>query len=67
MEYSDNYSKTSRHLWQHYRDESPLINAGVIYDSSGNSASFKFKQKIKGKTKNNGTKNVDKIVSLKFK
>ena len=30
IEYSDNYSKTSGSLWQYYRDESALTNAGTI-------------------------------------
>ena len=30
IEYSDNYSKTSGSLWQYYRDETALDNAGVI-------------------------------------
>ena len=30
IEYSDDYSKTSGSLWQYYRDETALDNAGVI-------------------------------------
>ena len=30
IEYSDNYLKTSGTLWQYYRDEPPLDNAGAI-------------------------------------
>ena len=30
IEYSDNYSKASGSLWQYYRDESALTNAGTI-------------------------------------
>ena len=49
IEYSDNYSKTSRSLWQFYRDE-PYINdngciAGFPVDNNSNS-SFKLKTKI---------------------
>ena len=29
-EYIDNYSKTSGSLWQYYRDEPALTNAGAI-------------------------------------
>ena len=39
-------------MWQHYRDESALGNNGNIIgfpDDSNNSASFKFKQEIKGR------------------
>ena len=58
IEYSDNYSKTSRILWQYYRDE-PTINAadGVIADftaDNANTNSFKIKEKITGQTGNNG-------------
>ena len=30
IEYSDDYSKTSGSLWQYYRDQTALDNAGVI-------------------------------------
>ena len=30
IEYSDNYSKTSRSLWQYYRDELSLTNVGLL-------------------------------------
>ena len=30
IEYSDNYSKTSESLWQYYRDEPALTDAGTI-------------------------------------
>ena len=46
IEYSDNYSETSGSLWQYYRDEPALTNAGAIdIHAFDNSASFKFKQK----------------------
>ena len=47
IEYNANYSKTSGHLWQYYRDD-PALNDGVgtLADFPGNSASFKFKQEI---------------------
>ena len=40
IEYSDNYSKTSRSLWQYTKDEPN--------DNLANSESFKFKVKITG-------------------
>ena len=60
IEYSYNYSKTSRSPWQYCRDE-PVINDanGNISHFPCNSALFKFKQKRNkktSKTKNNGTK-----------
>ena len=57
IEFSNNYSKTSRSLWQYYRNEPVLGNNGSIVDlpNDNNSASFKFKQKITGQTGNDGT------------
>ena len=49
IENSDVYSKTSRSLWQCYRDESALDNNNYIIDfpaNNNNSISFKFKQQI---------------------
>ena len=53
IEYVDIYSKISGSLWQYYRGEPTLIDAGNIDNFLGNSASIKFQQKI-GKTENNG-------------
>ena len=57
IEFSNNYSKTSRSLWQYYRNEPVLGNNDSIVDlpNDNNSASFKFKQKITGQTGNDGT------------
>ena len=66
IEYSDNYSKTSGSLWQCYGDEPALTNAGVPDNFPGNSASFKFKQKITVSTGNDGTKPVQIMVPLKY-
>ena len=42
IEYSDNYSDTSRSLWQFKRDEQPKENNGDIFNvSTDNSSSFK--------------------------
>ena len=58
-EYRDNYSKTSRSLWQYSKDDPN--------DSLTDSESFKSKVKITGKTPNNGnTKDVEIIVLLKY-
>ena len=65
IKYSNNYSKTSGSLWQYSRDEPVLNDAGTIANFSAvnnNSASFKLKEKIKGKTGNNGIKNVEIMV-----
>ena len=66
IEYSDNYLRTSGSLWQYCRHEPPLTDTSVIVDIfPGNSVSFKFRQKIIGRTDNNGTKHVYIMVSLK--
>ena len=44
IEYGDNYSDTSRNLWQFKRDESPVTDAGNPADvTKANSSSFKYK------------------------
>ena len=59
IKYSDNYSKTSGSLWQHYQDDPN--------DNLANSESFKSKVKITGNTPNDGnTKDVEIIVPLKY-
>ena len=42
-----------------------MTDAGVVADLPGNSASFKFKQKITGSAGDNGTKTVHIMVTLK--
>ena len=67
IEYSDNYSKTSGSLWQYYRDEAVLIDAGIIVDFTGNDTDlFKVIGIIASETGNNETKNVEVIVPLKY-
>ena len=59
IEYSDNYSKTSRCLWQCYKDDPN--------DNLTDSESFKSKKKITGNTPaDRNTKNVEIIVPLKY-
>ena len=59
IEYSDNYSKTSRSLWQYYKDDPN--------DNLTDSESFKSKVKITGNTPAAGnTKDVEIIVPLKY-
>ena len=59
IEYSENYSETFGSLWQYYKDDPN--------DNLANSASFKSKVKITGKTPNNGNrKDVEIIVPLKY-
>ena len=57
IEHNDSYSETCGSLCQYYRHK-PVINNDVIVDAPYDldSASFKYKQKIKGQTGNDGTK-----------
>ena len=68
IEFSDAYSKTSRSLWQYYRDVPALDNNGNItdfVDDNNNSALFKFRQKITRQTEKAGTKDVEIMVPLR--
>ena len=68
IEYSDNYAKTSGSLWQYCKDI-PARDANNIFEefTSGNTTdSFNFKAKITGQTGNNGTKDVEIMVPLKY-
>ena len=66
LEYSKNYSKISGSLWNYYRDETnnpPADNYNA--DPITNSASFKYKTSITGKTPANvDTKEVEFAVPL---
>ena len=73
LEYSQNYSMTSRSLWNHYRDEIDHIN-----DNASDDKSFKYKTETVGKTlaqpENEGdanrpavpTVNVEVTIPLKY-
>ena len=68
IEYSDNYAKTTGRLWQYCKDI-PARNVNdeiIIFDVNNTTDSFKFKAKITGKTGNNGTKDVEIMVPLKY-
>ena len=69
IEYSDNYTKTTGSLWQYCKDI-PARDANdddiVIFDVNNATDSFIFKAKITGKTGNNGTKDVEIMVPLKY-
>ena len=67
IEYSDNYSKASGILWQYCRDE-PAINAAIVDFNAVNATtdSFEIKEKITGGTSDDGTKNVEIMVPLKY-
>ena len=68
IEYSDNYAKTTRSLWQYCRDITARNNNNeiIVFDVNNPTDSFKFKAKITGQTGNNGTKDVEIMVSLKY-
>ena len=67
IEYSDNCSKIWWGLWKYLKDE-PALNNNNITDfyGSNNNDSFNFKVKITGRTGNDGTKNVEIDVPLKY-
>ena len=68
-ECSSNHSKTTRSLWQYYRDEAFLgANNAILYfpADNNNSGLFTFKTKITGRTENHGTKTFKIIVPLKY-
>ena len=69
IEYSDNDAKTTGSIWQYCKDL-PARNANnnniVIFAEDNTTDSFKFKAKITGQTGNDGTKDVEIMVPLKY-
>ena len=68
IEYSDNYSKTSGSLWQ-YCKVIPARNNNneiVIFAEINLTDSFNFKVKFTGQIENNGKKDVEIMVPLKY-
>ena len=69
IEYNDNYSKAAGTLWQYCRDQPVLADNNTIIDfneANANTDLFKIKEKITGQTGNDGTKNVEIMVPLKY-
>ena len=68
IEYSDNYAKTSGNLWQYCKGIPPRNNNNDIINFTDNNTtdSFDFKAKITGQTGNNGTKDAEIMVPLKY-
>ena len=68
IEYSDNYSKTSGSLWQYCKDIPAINNNNGIVNFTNNNPtdSCNFKVKMTGQTGDNGTKNVEIMVPLKY-
>ena len=68
IEYSDNYARTTGSLGQYFKDI-PARNANgdiAIFAENNTTDSFKFKAKITGQTGNDGTKDVEIMVLLKY-
>ena len=68
IEYSDNYAKTTGSLWQYCKDIPARDNNNLIAEfTAGNTTdSSNFKAKITGQTGDDGTKDVEIIVPLKY-
>ena len=68
IENSDNYAKTTGSLWQYCKDIRVRDANDEITEFRRNNTtdSFKFKAKITGKTGNDGTKDVEIMVPLKY-
>ena len=68
IEHSDNYAKTTGRLWQYSKDI-PAQNDNneiTVFKRSNLTDSFNFRAKITGQTGNNGTKDVEIMVPLKY-
>ena len=68
IEYSDNYAKTSGSLWQYCKDipAGDVNNEITEFKVNNTTDSFKFKAKIIGQTGDDGTKDVEIMVPLKY-
>ena len=68
IEYSDNYAKTTGSLWKYCKDiPARNKNDEITEFTAGNPTdSFNFKAKITGRTGDDGTKNVEIMVPLKY-
>ena len=68
IEYSDDYSKISEILFQYCRDVPAVDNNGKVTDftEANVTGSFNLKGKLTGQTGDNGTKNVEIMVPLKY-
>ena len=69
IEYSNVYWKTSRNLWQYYKDQSALENNNNnidFLDNNNNGILFKLKQQIRGQTGNCSTKDFEIMFPLKY-
>ena len=68
IEFSDNYSKKYGSLWRYCKDISAVNNNDDIVDfnEANVTYSFNFKEQITSQTGDNGTKDVQIMVPLKY-
>ena len=67
IEYSDNHAKTTGSLWQYCKDIPARNNGAIVIFAENNlTDSFNFKVKITGQTGDDGTKDVEIMVPLKY-
>ena len=69
IEYSNNYAKTTGSLWQYCKDipaRNNNNNAIIIFAENNLTDSFNFKVKFTGQSGNNGTKDVEIMLPLKY-
>ena len=68
IEYSNNYSKTFGSLWQYCKDIPAVDNNNAIVNFTDNNLtdSLNFKVKMTGQTGDDGTKNIEIMVPLKY-
>ena len=68
IEYNDNYAKTTGSLWQYCKDIPARNdnNAIIIFGDNNLTNSFNFKVKFTGQTGDNGRKDVEIMVPLKY-
>ena len=67
IEYSDNYAKITGSLWQYCKDIPARNNTEIVFFRVNNTTgSFDFKAKITGQTGDDGTKDVEIMVPLKY-
>ena len=68
IDHSNNYLKTSGSLWQYCKNEPFITDDGVVIDipDDPDSASLKYKQKITSQTGNDGTKDIQIMIPVKY-
>ena len=68
IEYSHNYAKTTGSLWQYCKDIPARNNNNetIVFDVNNATDSFNFKVKLTGRTDDDGEKDVEIMVSLKY-